>query len=97
MVFTTYILYSRKLNRFYTGSSAEFKERLEKHRSSRKTTEFTSKSDDWGAVLTISCNSMPQARAIEMHIKAMKSKIYISNLIKYPEMVKKLRLRFGNC
>ncbi len=39
--------------------------------------------------------SKAQALAIEKHIKAMKSKIYIHNLKKYPEMIDKLLLKYA--
>jgi putative endonuclease len=35
-----------------------------------------------------------QARLIEKHIKKMKSKTYIHNLVKYPEIAEKLLLKF---
>ena len=38
----------------------------------------------------ITLNSKLQALAIEKHIKKMKSKIYIENLTRYPEMSNKL-------
>jgi putative endonuclease len=38
----------------------------------------------------ISCNSKTQALKIERHIKQMKSSVYISNILKYPEITLKL-------
>jgi putative endonuclease len=40
--------------------------------------------------LKIDCDSKKQGLAIERHIKSMKSKIYIENLIKHPEIITKL-------
>jgi putative endonuclease len=52
--------------------------------------KFTSKAADWCFFLKISCESKSQALHIEKHIKNMKSKIYIENLTKYPEVLLKL-------
>jgi putative endonuclease len=39
-----------------------------------------------------------QAREIEKHLKKMKSRKYLENLKRYPEMLGKLLLRFdGSC
>jgi len=34
--------------------------------------------------------------AIEKHIKSIKSKVYIENLIKYPEMAEKLKGKYSS-
>lgn len=64
--------------------------RLEKHNLHLYGSSFTSKADDWEVFLLIECSSISQALLIEKHIKAMKSKIYIENLKKYPEMIQNL-------
>ncbi|PXY38851.1 excinuclease ABC subunit C, partial [Flavobacterium cheongpyeongense] len=38
-----------------------------------------------------------QALAIEKHIKDMKSKIYIENLLRYPEVINKLLEKYKDC
>ena len=35
-----------------------------------------------------------QARNIESHIKKMKSKVYIENLVKYPEIIERLKEKY---
>ena len=45
---------------------------------------------DWKVFFTIECSSKKQGLAIEKHIKNMKSKTYIRNLAKYPEIAMKL-------
>ena len=84
-----YILHSVKLNRYYVGYSADLDERLKFHENpeSRK---FTYNAKDWELYLIIDCQSKSQGLFVEGHIKKMKSKIYIQNLKKYPEMVSKL-------
>jgi hypothetical protein len=46
----------------------------------------------WVLFLEITCESKTQGLAIEKHIKKMKSRVYIENLIKYPENHCKLRI-----
>lgn len=41
-------------------------------------------------IFTIECVTKHQGLSIEKHIKSMKSRIYIQNLLKYPEMKFKL-------
>jgi putative endonuclease len=92
-----YILHSLKLNRFYIGYTSNFDLRFDFHLNSNDHSKFTSKADDWTISLKIECKSKPQALAIEKHIKKMKSKMYIQNLISYPEMVNKLLEKYLNC
>jgi putative endonuclease len=51
---------------------------------------FTSRSDDWELVFAISNLEYKQARRIEAHIKKMKSRKYIEDFKRYPEMVNRL-------
>jgi len=87
---TVYILQSLKLNRYYTGFTTNLDVRLNFHQNSEGR-KFTAKSDDWTLFLEIACDSKMQGLAIEKHIKKMKSKIYIENLKKYPEIIEKLK------
>jgi putative endonuclease len=92
-----YILHSQKLNRFYIGYTSNFDLRFDFHLNSNNQGNFTSKADDWTIYLKIECQSKPQALALEKHIKKMKSKMYIQNLILYPEIVNKLLEKYLNC
>ena len=94
MSYCSYILHSLKLNRYYVGYTSNLKERLIFHENS-ESRKFTSKADDWEHYFTIDCNSKLQAVSIEKHIKRMKSKTYIENLKKYPEMALKLLLKYS--
>jgi putative endonuclease len=64
------------------------------HPESRK---YTYRADDWVLFYKIECKSKAQAFAIESHIKRMKSKIYIENLRKYPEISERLLLKYKDC
>ncbi len=90
--FFVYILHSKSLGRFYTGmTSLPVEERLQNHLSKKYGKQnFTQKADDWELFFAIPCESFSQARLVELHIKKMKSKAYIQNLGKYPELAQKL-------
>ena len=82
------MLHSNTLNRYYIGSTIllpdeRLKRHLEEYYGSSK---FTAKVSDWTIFFTIECETLAQAKKIESHIKRMKSKRYIENLIKYPEI-----------
>ena len=91
---TVYVLYSKRIDSFYLGSCKNLNNRLREHSSKTYKSCYTTRADDWETVLTIENLHYEQARKIEHHIKIMKSKIYIRNLIKYPELVLKLSERF---
>jgi len=94
-MFIVYILYSKKLNRYYIGFTEDFEQRLDFHRDKAQSRKFTYNADDWEIYLKIDCSSKSQGLAIEKHIKSMKSKTYIENLLKYPEMILKLKSRYN--
>jgi len=85
-----YILLSKSLNRFYIGYTTDLDIRMDFHLHDIQSRKFTYKADDWKVFFSLKCTSKKQALAIEKHIKAMKSKIYIENLLKYPEISEKL-------
>ncbi len=64
--------------------------RLHDHNNGPHTNSFTSRANDWEIFFLIDNLEYAQARRIEKHIKRMKSKIYITNLPKYPEIINKL-------
>ena len=91
---TTYILYSKSIDRFYIGSCNSLEERLSQHHDDKYSSGFTHRAKDWEVYFQINNLSYGQARSIESHIKNMKSRTYIKNLIKYSEIVEKLKLRY---
>jgi len=92
-----YIIFSKKLNKFYVGSTASFPERLIEHKTGAYgSSKFTAASNDWEEFLLIKCESVRQAKKIESHIKKMKSSKYTRNLKIYPEIVSKLREKYSS-
>ncbi|MBL7931079.1 MAG: GIY-YIG nuclease family protein [Bacteroidia bacterium] len=90
-----YILYSKSINRFYTGSCLDFDKRFIEHQKIKDPTGFTAKASDWEEYLVIDNLFYEQARKIEKHIKRMKSAKYIVNLNKHPEIIEKLKLMYN--
>jgi putative endonuclease len=93
MKYLVYILHSQKLNRYYTGSTADIDIRMDFHVNAENH-KYTYNADDWKQVFTLECDNKTQMLAIEKHIKSMKSKVYIQNLIRYPEMTLKLKTQY---
>jgi putative endonuclease len=55
----------------------------------------THKATDWDIYLLISVETIEQAVFIESRIKKMKSRKYIENLRKYPEIVDRILSEFN--
>lgn len=91
-----YILHSQKLGKYYIGFTQNIDLRLDFHQNDVQTRKFTYKADDWELIFTIECKSKEQGLSIEKHIKAMKSRVYIQNLMKYPEMTTKLLEKYSD-
>lgn len=91
-----YILYSQKLDKYYIGSTGlQPEERLQFHLNKvYGNHKFTTQVDDWKLFISILCESKKQSIQIEKHIKRMKSRTYIANLIKHTEIIDKLKLKY---
>jgi putative endonuclease len=70
---------------------------MEFHLNPQEIRKFTSKANDWVLFFKIDCETKSQALGIERHIKKMKSKIYIENLSRYPEITTKLLEKYKDC
>ncbi|MCY1634565.1 GIY-YIG nuclease family protein [Marinifilum sp. D737] len=90
MKIEVYILYSVSANRYYIGYTKDLSNRIDLHVSGVFEKSFTSKYKDWEFFYSIECESIAQARRIEIHLKKMKSKKYLKNLKLYPEITEGL-------
>jgi putative endonuclease len=91
-----YILYSTKLDTFYIGSSTlSIDERVENHNNHYYDNKYTSKGIPWKVHWFHEIDSIDQALKIEKHIKSMKSRKFIGDIKKYPEIIEKLILRYS--
>jgi putative endonuclease len=84
-----YILYSKKINRYYIGSCLDLDQRIKEHATNRYK-GFTTKAQDWEIFFEITNLEYQQARSIEKHIKSMKSTTYLVNIKKHKEIAQKL-------
>jgi putative endonuclease len=96
LTMVVYVLHSKKLDKYYIGETADLNQRLKRHNNGHLKNAFTAKTNDWHVVISIECSHRASARLIEQHIKQMKSRIYIENLIRYPEMIEKLLAKYDN-
>jgi len=79
MAFCVYIIYSKKLDKYYVGYTENISVRLEQHNSGLSS--FTSKTDDWQLVYQELFTSRFEAMAREKEIKKKKSRNYIEFII----------------
>jgi putative endonuclease len=92
----SYILYSKKLDRFYIGAChSDLHDRIAKHNDhAYGAHRYTAKANDWGLYLSIECHTFAMARRIELHIKKMKSSAYIKRLAEYPCIIEQLKDKY---
>jgi len=97
MNFFCYILFSESINRFYVGYTSDIEERLKLHNSGYfGGRSYTCKASDWDLFLLIPCESAEMAVFFESRIKKMKSRKYIENLKKYPEIIEKILKEYNS-
>jgi putative endonuclease len=78
-MFTVYILYSRKSDIYYVGSTGNMSDRLRRHNSGRST--FTKSGIPWILVYKKEYLTKSEAYQGELYIKSQKSRQYIQELI----------------
>ena len=78
-MFYTYILQSVKSGRYYIGHSADIDKRLQRHNSGK--VNATKSKGPWVVVYFETFETKSEANARELHIKSMKSRVYIEKLI----------------
>jgi len=76
-----YIIYSEKLNKYYTGESPDPEQRLEQHNTHYFKNNYTKGANDWVLKLKYSTKSKEEAIVLEKFIKRMKSKKFIEKVI----------------
>jgi putative endonuclease len=79
-MYIVYIIYSEKINRYYTGSTNDIKRRLDEH--NRKKGKYTDTGIPWRLVYTEEFFKSDEASAREKAIKGKKSRKYIENLVR---------------
>ena len=75
-----YILYSKKIDKYYVGACTDLDRRFYEHNLGRS--KFTSTGIPWELVYTEEWVDLVLAKQRELKIKKMKSRIYIQELIR---------------
>ena len=75
-----YILFSKKINKYYVGACKELDRRLYEHNIGRS--KFTSTGMPWELVFSEKHGDLVVAKRRELEIKKKKSRIYIESLIR---------------
>jgi putative endonuclease len=73
MPYFVYILYSEKLQRFYTGTTDDVDRRMEEHNSGKYPDSSSVKGMPWNLFLKVECETSQRAYRFEALIKRMKS------------------------
>jgi len=74
-----YVLYSRSLDKFYLGHTADLQERLRKHNTNHK--GYTGKANDWELAYHEEFESKSAAYAREREVKGWKSRKRVASLV----------------
>ncbi|UII77360.1 GIY-YIG nuclease family protein [Flagellimonas sp. HMM57] len=85
-----YIIQSKIDNGFYVGETRDLVDRLTRHNTKELNAGITNRKIPWDYFYILKVKNSTVARKIERHIKKMKSRAYIENLRKYPEIATKL-------
>ena len=77
--FYTYIIFSKAIDRYYIGYTANLEKRLQKHNANHK--GYTGRANDWKIVYFESCDSKEGAYARERELKKWKDRRQLEKLI----------------
>ena len=91
MDFFVYILYSKKLEKFYIGTTDNVERRLNEHNNGHYESAFTSKGIPWELFLSITCEDSNAAYKLERFIKQMKSSAFIKRIKSEPTIIDSIR------
>ena len=94
-MFYVYVIESELDRSFYIGKTSDIENRLEFHNSVELNKGITKRKIPWVYYFILEVPDARIAGAIENHIKRMKSRRYIENLSKYPEIGKKLLEKYS--
>ena len=80
MQYSVYIIYSERLDRYYTGSTQSVAQRIDRHNAGA--TKYTKAGRPWRLVYRKSFQTRAEAVKRETKIKSMKSRKYIEDLVR---------------
>jgi len=91
-----YILYSAQTDKYYIGQTEDLERRLIEHNSHLFQDSYTKISSDWKMKISLACSLKKQAIQIEAHIKKNKSRKYVEDFIRFPEIGQKLLKKYSD-
>ena len=77
-MYTTYILWSARIEKYYIGSTSDLESRLERHNAGRE--KYTSKGIPWIVVHSEKFTTRAEAVKKEFQIKSRGAKRYLEKL-----------------
>ncbi len=86
-----YIIFSKKINRYYSGETCDPKNRLKQHNDGYYDKAFTKVAKDWEIVLIKKYKTRKETLEIEKFVKKMKSKKFIEKIIKNPAILDEIK------
>ena len=89
-MYSVYVIQSEFDISFYIGKTSDLTKRLLYHNSPQMNVGITKRKIPWHYYYVLEVENSALAGKIENHIKRMKSRSYIMNLKKYPEIGEKL-------
>ncbi|MBS3738884.1 GIY-YIG nuclease family protein [Mesohalobacter halotolerans] len=85
-----YIIYSKKIDRYYVGETHNVEKRLILHNNGNYEGPFTKIANDWRVVLKFKCVNRSKSIFLKKFIKRMKSRKFIEKVIQNPEILSDL-------
>ncbi|MBG6110260.1 putative endonuclease [Flavobacterium sp. CG_23.5] len=82
-----YIIYSKKLDRYYIGTTDKVEVRLLEHNSGFYNDSYTVKGIPWELNLSFECESSEKAYRLEKFLKRMKSRVFLEKVIVDPDIL----------
>ena len=89
-----YIIYSKKLDRYYVGTTDDVLKRMGEHNSGFYSEAYTVKGVPWVLSLSFESESSEKAYGIEKFLKRMKSRIFLDKVIVNPNILLEIQNKF---
>ncbi|QBA63131.1 GIY-YIG nuclease family protein [Muriicola soli] len=94
-MYYVYVIQSGLDDSFYIGKTSNLEERLLFHNTPELNKGITKRKIPWKYFFILEIGDLRLAGKIENHIKRMKSRKYIQDLKKYPEITQKLIKKYS--
>ncbi|MDG1278697.1 MAG: GIY-YIG nuclease family protein [Algoriphagus sp.] len=94
LIHFVYILYSEQTDKYYIGQTEDLDRRLMEHNSHSYQDSYTKIASDWKMKINLKCSSKRQAIKIENHIKKNRSRKYVEDFIRFPEIGQNLLVKY---